>query len=178
MPRRKRLKRKGRNRTPGMGAKNERAEWEFEGKIPPFFAFFSFSMVLFFFSSAWEDEDVRRKHLKQKGKNGRAEVGAKNERVEQEFEGKFFPFSAFFFPLWFFFLCFFLFSYIENKKMPRESVWNKRTEVGRQKRELKMRRQSTSLKESSFPFLHFFFSPQFFFLCFFLLFFYLKRKRC
>jgi hypothetical protein len=32
---------------------------------------------------------------KQEGKNKRAEVGAKNERVERELEGKFLPFSWF-----------------------------------------------------------------------------------
>ncbi len=32
-----------------VGAKSEKAEWELEGKLPPFSAFFFFSMVFFFF---------------------------------------------------------------------------------------------------------------------------------
>jgi hypothetical protein len=40
---------------------------------------------------------------KQEGKSRRAKVGAKNERVEQEFEGNFLPF------FWFFLLFFYVF---------------------------------------------------------------------
>jgi len=40
MPRKKRLKRKGRNMRPKMEAKNENAKQELESKLPPFFAFF------------------------------------------------------------------------------------------------------------------------------------------
>jgi len=53
----------------------------------------------------------------------RAEVGAKSERVEQELEGKFLPFFAFFFLLYgFFFFVFFCFLLVEKSKMLRESV--------------------------------------------------------
>jgi hypothetical protein len=47
--------------------------------------------------------------------------------------------------------------------MPRKSVWNKRVEMGRQKREPKVRGQNGNLKENSFPSLHFFYSLWFFF---------------
>jgi len=59
--------------------------------------------------------------LKQKGRNGSVEAGAKSERADWEFEGKLPPFSAFFSSLWFFFLCF-LFLLFEKKKMPRENI--------------------------------------------------------
>jgi hypothetical protein len=52
--------------------------------------------------------------LKQKGKSGRAEVGAKSERAEREFKGKLPPFSWFFFG--YFLVCFF-FIMFEKKKM-------------------------------------------------------------
>jgi hypothetical protein len=42
---------------------------------------------------------LKRKRLKQKGRNKRPETGAKSERIEEELEGKFLPFSAFFFLL-------------------------------------------------------------------------------
>ncbi len=48
MPRRKRLKRRGRNMRPEVGAKSEMVEQELEGKLPPFSAFFFFSMVFLF----------------------------------------------------------------------------------------------------------------------------------
>jgi hypothetical protein len=35
---------------------------------------------------------VKRKHLKQKGRNRRVEVEAKSEKVEWELEGKLLPF--------------------------------------------------------------------------------------
>jgi len=44
-----------------------------------------------------EEEDAKRKHLKRKGKSRRAKAGAKSERAEQDLEGKFVPFFAFFF---------------------------------------------------------------------------------
>ncbi len=49
MPRKKNSKQKGRNKRPKVGAKSEKAEQEFEGKLLPFSAFFFFSMVFFFF---------------------------------------------------------------------------------------------------------------------------------
>ncbi len=44
-----------------------------------------------------------RECLKQKGRSARVEVGAKNEKAEQELEGKLPPFSALFFFLYGFF---------------------------------------------------------------------------
>jgi hypothetical protein len=61
MPRRKRLKWKGRNKKVETGAKTEKAKQELEGKLLSFFAIF----FLYGFSSAWEEEDARRKRLKQ-----------------------------------------------------------------------------------------------------------------
>jgi hypothetical protein len=49
--------------------------------------------------------------LKQKGRNGRAEVGAKSEKAERELEGKLLPFFAFFYFTMIYFSLFFLFSY-------------------------------------------------------------------
>jgi hypothetical protein len=43
------LKQKGKNGRVEAGAKNEKAEREFEGKLPPFFAFLFFYMVSFLF---------------------------------------------------------------------------------------------------------------------------------
>jgi hypothetical protein len=60
--------------------------------------------------------------LKQKGKSGRVEVGAKNEKAEQELEGKLLPFFTFlFFSMVFFFFVFFNLL-LEKKKMPRERI--------------------------------------------------------
>jgi hypothetical protein len=56
--------------------------------------------------------------LKQKGRSGRVEVGAKSERANWEFEGKLPPFSTFFF----FCMVFFSFFLLEKKKMPRENI--------------------------------------------------------
>jgi len=50
MPRRKCLKRKGKNKRLEAGAKSERAKQELKGKLLPFFAFF-FSMGFFFLFS-------------------------------------------------------------------------------------------------------------------------------
>ncbi len=58
---------------------------------------------------------------------------------------------------------------LEKKKMLGENVWNKRAEMGRQKWKPKVRGQSGSLKESSLPSLHFFYSLWFSFLFFFFL---------
>jgi hypothetical protein len=48
------LKRKGKSKRVDAEAKNERIEWELEGKLPPFSAFFSlygfFFFVFFYFS--------------------------------------------------------------------------------------------------------------------------------
>jgi len=119
MPRRKHLKQKGRNRRPKARVKSERAEQEFEGKLPPFFAFFFFYMVFFFFVFFFsfllleKKKMPRRKHLKQKGRNRTPKARIKSERAEQEFEGKFPPFSTFFFfsMVFLFFVFFFLFSF-------------------------------------------------------------------
>jgi len=54
--------------------------------------------------------------LKQKGRNKRAETGAKSERAQGELEGSLPPFSAFFSFLWFFFLCFFSFFYLKKRR--------------------------------------------------------------
>ncbi len=45
---RKHLKQKGTSGRAKAGAKNERAEWELEGKLLPFSSFLFFSMVFFF----------------------------------------------------------------------------------------------------------------------------------
>jgi len=186
---RKHLKRKGRSRRAKVRAKNERAEWELEGKIPLFFLPFVFTMVFFFFvfffffffflcfffffSSIWKEENVKKKCLKRKGRNKRAKARAKNERAEHEFEGKFPPFFAFFFSL-----CFFSFLLLEKKKMLRESIWNGNAKEERQNQEPKVRGQNGSLKVSSFPSLPFFSFLWFLFLCVFSFFFYLRRRRC
>jgi hypothetical protein len=47
MQRRKRLKQKGKNKRLEVGAKNEKAKWELEGKFLPFSTFLFFSMVFF-----------------------------------------------------------------------------------------------------------------------------------
>jgi len=64
--------------------------------------------------------------LKQKGKSGVAEARAKSERVKRELEGKLPPFFAFLF----FSMVFKIFLLLEKKKMPGESIWNKRVEAG------------------------------------------------
>jgi hypothetical protein len=65
----------------------------------------------------------QEKGLETKGKSRRTEVGAKNERVEWELEGKLPLFSTFvFFTMVFFSLCFFSFLLLEKKKIPRESA--------------------------------------------------------
>jgi len=43
------LKQKGRSKRAKIRAKNVRAKRKLEGKLPPFSAFFSFSMVFLFF---------------------------------------------------------------------------------------------------------------------------------
>jgi drug/metabolite transporter (DMT)-like permease len=48
MPRRKRLKRKGRNKRAEIGTKSERAKRKLEGKLLSFLAFVFFFMVFFF----------------------------------------------------------------------------------------------------------------------------------
>jgi hypothetical protein len=55
-----------------------------------------------------------KKHLKHKGKNGRAKTKAKNEITEWQLEGKNPPFSSFLF----FSMVFFYFLLHEKKKMP------------------------------------------------------------
>ncbi len=81
MPRRKHLKWKGKNKRLEAGAKGKKVEWELERKFLPFSAFFFF-FVIFFNLFAWKQEDAKRKHLKQKGRNERAEAGAKSERAK------------------------------------------------------------------------------------------------
>jgi hypothetical protein len=51
----------------------------------------------------FEKKKMPRECLKQKGRSARVEVGAKNEKAEQELEGKLPPFSALFFFLYGFF---------------------------------------------------------------------------
>jgi predicted PurR-regulated permease PerM len=61
--------------------------------------------------------------------NERVEAWAKNERAQQELEGKLLPFFvAFFFSILFYlFIILFLFFFLlfEKKKMSRESAWKK-----------------------------------------------------
>jgi hypothetical protein len=47
MRRREHLKQKGKNKRPEVGAKNEKAKWELEGKLLPFSTILFFSMVFF-----------------------------------------------------------------------------------------------------------------------------------
>ncbi len=91
-----------------------------------------FSLCVFFFFLLLEKKKMpKRKCLKWKGRNKSPEAGAKSERAEWELEGKLLPFFAFFFLLYdFFSLFFFSFLLLENKKMPKESFWNKRAIVG------------------------------------------------
>ncbi len=99
------------------GIKSERAEQELEGKLPPFFTYFFLFMVFFFFT--WKEKDAKRKHLKWKCKNRKAEARAKSERVEWELEGKLPPF------FWSFFCCFlvcFVFFVFEKKKK-KMTLW-------------------------------------------------------
>jgi hypothetical protein len=61
--------------------------------------------------------------LKQRGRNGRVDVGAKSERAERELKGKFPPFFAIFFLFYgFFSLFFFSFLLLEKKKMLGEII--------------------------------------------------------
>ncbi len=111
----------------------------------PFLHFFFFSMVFFslcffFFSSTWEEKDARRKRLKQKGKNGKAKAGGQMQEPKVKghsgsLKESLFPsLHFFFFCMVFFSFVFFSFLLLENKKMPRENIWNKRVEARRQKR--------------------------------------------
>jgi hypothetical protein len=68
--RRKHLKQKSINRRAGAKAKNEKVEWELKGKFPPFSTFFFFVFLFFYF--AWEENNAKTKHLKQKCKSERA----------------------------------------------------------------------------------------------------------
>ncbi len=95
-------------------ASSQMQKWEKKSKLPPSSAFyfslwFFLSLCFFFFLLLEKKKMAKRKCLKQKGRNKRPEVGSKSERAEWELEGKFFPFSSFYFSLWFFF-CFFIFS--------------------------------------------------------------------
>ncbi len=65
------LKQKGKNGRAKAGVKSERAEWEFEGKLLSFFAFFFFHVVFLFFSYVWKEENAKKKRLKQKGRSRR-----------------------------------------------------------------------------------------------------------
>ncbi len=109
--RRKHLKQKCKSEKAKAGAKSEKVEQELEGKLPPFSTYFFFSMVFFplclFFFPTWEKKDARKKHLKQKCKNGKAKARAKSERAKWELESKLPPFFWFFllFSCVFFLLC-------------------------------------------------------------------------
>jgi hypothetical protein len=61
----------------------------------------------------WKKIDARKKRLKWKGEIKRAKAGAKNERSEQELEGRLPPFFWFFFGL---FSCVFCFLYVWEQK--------------------------------------------------------------
>jgi lipopolysaccharide export LptBFGC system permease protein LptF len=91
---------------------------EKKGKLPPFFAYFYLSMVFFslclFFFLHFEK---RRKLLKRKNINKRVGAKAKNEKAEWKLEGKFLPFSTFFFFVFLFFLFF-----QEKKNMLGEGI--------------------------------------------------------
>ncbi len=65
---------------------------------------------------------LRRKHLKQKGRNMRVEAEAKSERANRELKGKLLPISTFFFFFMIFFSLFFFPLLIKNKKMLGKSV--------------------------------------------------------
>jgi len=97
----------------------------------PYLHFFSSLWFFFSFFLLLKKKMSRRKHLKQKGKNKRPETGAKSEKVEQKFKGKFLPLSTFyFFSMVFFSLFFFNFLLLEKKKMSRESISNRRAKAG------------------------------------------------
>jgi len=115
----------------------------------PSLHFFSFLLVFFslcvyvFLFSVWEEEDVRRKHLKRKCKSRRTEVKTKNEKAERKLEGKLRPFSAFFFFSITFFLCVcvcvrFFFAWEEENA--RKTCLKQSAKARRQKQKLKMRR--------------------------------------
>ncbi len=116
-------------------ASSQMQKQEKKGKLPPFSAFFFFSMIFFslcfsFFYFVWEEEDAKRKCLKWKGRSKKVEARTKNEKVEWELKGKLPPFSTFFFfSMVFFSLCFF-FLLFEKKKMLAKIAWNEKAKTG------------------------------------------------
>ncbi len=94
-------------------------------KVSSFLSLHVFSSLWFFFSlcffflTTWKEKNARRKHMKRKCKNGKAEAITKSEKAERELEGKLPPF------FWFFFSCFlvcFIFFVFEKKKKKR-TLW-------------------------------------------------------
>ncbi len=62
----------------------------------PFLHFFSFSMVFFFlcFFFLLEKKNMKRRRcLKQKGRNKKAEMGAKSERAKRKLKGSILPWA-------------------------------------------------------------------------------------
>ncbi len=60
----------------------------------------------------------------------KAKTGVKNDKAEWKLEGKLPPFFTFIFFSMVFFFVFFYFLLFEKKKMPRESIGNRRVEAG------------------------------------------------
>jgi hypothetical protein len=60
----------------------------------------------------------------------KAKTGVKNDRAEWKLEGKLPPFFTFIFFSMVFFFVFFYFLLFEKKKMPGESIGNRRVEAG------------------------------------------------
>ncbi len=90
-----------------------------KGKLPPFSAFFFFSMVFLFFSYTWEEENVEEKSFEIK----RVEIGGQKQepkvrRQSDSLKVSFVPSLHFFSFLWFFFF----FSLLFKKK---KDVWRK-----------------------------------------------------
>ncbi len=116
----------------------------------PSLHFFSYLWLffLFYFSFAWEKEDAKKKCLKQKGRS-----------ESQKWEGKVGAWrkapsliSISLLLYGFFFLCFFPFLLLEKKKILKESVWNRRVQVG-----AKSERTKKELEGKLPPFSWFFF---------------------
>jgi hypothetical protein len=104
-------------------------------------------MVFLFFSFVWEEEDAKRKHLKQKGRSEsqkwKGRVGAWRKTPSL--------------------LCIFSFFCLIRKRYHEKAF-----ETEGQKREPKMKGQNESLKEGSLPSLHFFSSLWFLFIYLFI----------
>ncbi len=176
MPRRKCLKRKGKNRRPEVGAKSERAELELEGKLPPFFAFF-FSLSFFFLFFCLRRRRYQEKVSEIKGQKWEPKVRGQSGSLKESS----LPSLHFFPSLWFFFLCFLFFSSTwKEKDVRRKCLEGQKWEpkARGQKWEGKSRSQKWEGRVGAWrkapSFLYIFFLLY----GFFFLFFYLRRRKC